>query len=55
MGIPLPKLIAWLLLLITTIKSERNVQYELRKEVRDRRKLGENVKISKGKVVQVQK
>ena len=36
-------------------KSERNVQYELRKEVRDRRKLGENVKISKGKVVQVQK
>ena len=36
-------------------KSECNVQYELRKEVRDRRKLGENVKISKGKVVQVQK
>ena len=28
----------------------RDVQYHLRQEVRDRRKLGENVKINKGKV-----
>lgn len=34
-------------------KTERDVQFHLRQEVRDRRKLGENVKINKGKVVVV--
>lgn len=32
-------------------KTERDVQYELRQEVRNRRQKGENVKISKGRVV----
>lgn len=36
-------------------KTERDVQYQLRQEVRSRREQGESVKISKGKVVVVQK
>ena len=34
-------------------KSERNLQFKLREEVRHRRSLGESVKISKGKVVTI--
>jgi len=36
-------------------KSERDVQFELRKEVRSRRQMGEQVKISKGRVVVIHK
>ena len=35
-------------------KTERDLQYQLRQEVRRRREQGENVKIRKGKVIVVQ-